>query len=250
MEEVNSLYIHFPFCRHLCNYCDFYKHKLEAKEQISEFELKVLAEIEANDIFLARNKAKISTLKSLYIGGGTPSLWSISGANFLYNNIIEKYGLEKDCEFTIEVDPGTWTIQEIDRWVEIGVNRFSIGIQSFDAKFLPILDRAHTMKEANELLEFMNERKYNYSIDLMLGLPYSLESKRDIEKEIELLLPFSPSHFSVYILKTRKNYALNDHLPSEDTIADEYLRACKYLCLLYTSPSPRDKRQSRMPSSA
>ena len=229
MDQVSSLYIHFPFCRHLCNYCDFYKHKLVGTAQISEFELKVLEQLDQNKIFLSKNKMEIAPLKSLYIGGGTPSLWSLSGANFINENIINKYGLEKDCEFTIEIDPGTWTPEEVDRWVEIGANRFSIGVQSFDKNFLPILDRAHTMEEAIELLDFLGSRDYNYSIDLMLGLPFSEKENRDIEKEIDALIPYKPSHFSVYILKCRSNYPHIESLPTEDYIADEYLKTCEHL---------------------
>lgn len=213
----------------MCNYCDFYKHKLTQTDQISRFESRVLSEIQLNEIFLKEKQYTLNKLETVYIGGGTPSLWSLSGANFLLENIIKRYGLKKECEFTIEVDPGTWTSQEIDSWVEIGVNRFSIGIQTYDSKFLPIMDRVHTMQEANELLLYLRDKKYNYSIDLMLGLPKSESITRDIKSEIHQLIEFNPSHFSVYILKTRKNYPLNSDLPSEEYVSDEYLRTCEIL---------------------
>jgi oxygen-independent coproporphyrinogen-3 oxidase len=171
------------------------------------------------------------SLKTLYIGGGTPSLWSMSGINFIKEHIIEKYQLEKNHEFTIEVDPGTWTEEEIDSWIAIGVNRFSIGIQTFDEKFLSIMDREHTMLEAMELLTFLKSRKLNYSVDLMLGLPESLTLKRDIHSEIDKIIEFDPSHFSVYILKTRSNYTHKSKLPDEDYVSDEYIRTCEYLAV-------------------
>ncbi len=229
LKNISSLYLHFPFCRHLCNYCDFYKFKLEDEDQVSAFEARLLQQIEENEQLLKTHNCKLTCLETLYIGGGTPSLWSHSGARFIQKHIIDRFGLSDECEFTIEIDPGTWTEDEIENWQKIGVNRFSIGIQSFDEKFKNYLDRAHTMKEARVLLDFLNSRKLNFSIDLMLGLPFSDKENRDIGQEIEKLVPYEPSHFSVYILKARANYLLKKNLPSEDYIAEEYQRVCENL---------------------
>ena len=232
MQQVSSLYIHFPFCRHLCNYCDFYKHKLESFDQVLSFEKRLELQVKEHENFLREKGAELAQLQTLYIGGGTPSLWSSSGAAFLKKEIIDRYSMSSDCEFTIEVDPGTWTPQEVDSWVGVGVNRFSIGIQSYDKNFLSVLDRKHTMQEATELLNFMQQKKFNFSVDLMLGLPYSYNKegiKRDVLSEIDKLIEFDPSHFSVYILKTRKNYLHSIDLPSEDYVADEYLKVCSHL---------------------
>jgi oxygen-independent coproporphyrinogen-3 oxidase len=229
LKNISSLYIHFPFCRHLCNYCDFYKFKLNDSNQISSFEGKLLEQIIDNNTLISNYGYEFKPLDTLYIGGGTPSLWSHAGAAFIKNHIIQHIKLAPDCEFTIEIDPGTWTPSEIGEWIKIGVNRFSIGIQAFDEKFKNHLDRAHTMDEAKELLEYMKVKKFNFSVDLMLGLPFSEVETRDIDVEIEELSKYDPSHFSVYILKTRANYLHTNNLPSDDYTAIEYENVCRNL---------------------
>jgi oxygen-independent coproporphyrinogen-3 oxidase len=199
------------------------------ESQISEFEKKVTLEIKKNEEYLFDNGFELGSLKTLYIGGGTPSLWSMSGIEFLNKNIVKKYGFLEGHEFTIEVDPGTWTEDEINSWIEIGVNRFSIGIQTFDNQFLTVMDREHTMEEAVKLLKFMRDRELNYSIDLMLGLPDSSLNYRNIDMEISKLIHYNPSHFSVYILKTRSNYVHREGLPGDEYISNEYLKTCEKL---------------------
>lgn len=226
---MNSLYIHFPFCKHLCNYCDFYKYKLLSQDQIKEFQDRLLTNIKLNEDLLSRNKEKLENLKTIYIGGGTPSLWGKSGPNFIKEKVIDRYKLDDEYEFTIEIDPDSWTKEEIQKWIDVGVNRFSIGAQSFDPQFIRIMDRQHNQLQIVELLTFLNSIEANYSIDLMLGLPESKELKRDIEKELLSFIEFNPSHFSVYILKTRKNYPHNNSLPDEDYIEAEYLKTCHTL---------------------
>jgi oxygen-independent coproporphyrinogen-3 oxidase len=224
MQEVSSLYIHFPYCRHLCNYCDFYKHQLKDKSDIQKYEEYLGSQLSENKKFLGTHNYELGPLETVYIGGGTPSLWGLSGSSFL-----KCLDVTSDAEFTIEIDPGTWSVKEFDNWAEIGVNRVSVGIQSFDKRFLSIMDREHTMAEADELLCFLRDRKVNFSVDLMLGLPDSVKLNRNVLNEIVELIKYSPSHFSVYILKTRSNYLHNNKLPDEDYISDEYLEVCKFL---------------------
>lgn len=229
MNSIKSLYLHFPYCRHLCNYCDFYKHKLTDRKAVEDYEDYLILQIEEHKNYLVKNNFKMDELTSFYIGGGTPSLWAKSGPRFIKTHLLNHLSLKIDCEFTIEVDPGVWTDEEIKLWQGIGVNRFSIGIQSFNKDYIEILDREHNMQEANALLEYMRDQQFNYSIDLMLGLPKIPHKKRNILQEIDELIQFNPSHFSVYILKTRSNYPHREKLPEEDEISDEYLEVCAYL---------------------
>ena len=165
MNSVTSLYLHFPFCRHLCNYCDFYKHKLEDSTQINQFEKVLLEQINFHQEFLQKNNFNIPMLETLYIGGGTPSLWSSGGSQFLKQNLLNHYKLSPDCEFTLEIDPGTWTSDEIEKWLAIGVNRFSVGVQTYDADYLKIMDRAHNIEQVDELLSYLQKKQLNYSIE-------------------------------------------------------------------------------------
>ncbi len=228
MNNIHSLYFHFPFCRHLCNYCDFYKHKLETYSQVREFETLLLEQWEQHKIFLEDHKFKLGKIDTIYIGGGTPSLWGKDGADF-FSSFLKSEGIElsKSCEFTIEVDPDVFSEETVKSWIKIGANRFSIGVQSYSNKLLEIMDRQHCLKDVDKCLKYFDENNINYSVDLMLGLPNS--SDRVIQEELEALLAYSPSHFSVYILKTRKNYPHREKLPLDDQIRDEYLFVSKYL---------------------
>lgn len=228
MKSVTSIYLHFPFCQHLCNYCDFYKHKLEGDNQVIAFEELLDKQFDYHDKYLKSNGYALGELETFYIGGGTPSLWRLRGIEYLKNK-IKNYDLvlAKDCEFTIEVDPDTWTEEEIDAWLSIGVNRFSIGSQAFSEKFISLMDRTHKLKDVEKTIKYFSERGLNYSVDLMLGLPKSEE--RDIESELKNLLRYNPNHISVYILKTRKNYSLSSFLPDDELVRSEYLRVSEFL---------------------
>ena len=107
MNEINSLYIHFPFCMKLCNYCDFYKHVLENSSQLKDFENLFVAQWEENEKFLFQNQRALGDLETLYFGGGTPSLWKSRGAKFISDYFkSKKIQFNSNYEFTLEVDPG------------------------------------------------------------------------------------------------------------------------------------------------
>lgn len=222
MKEIRSLYIHFPFCQHLCNYCDFFKHKLEGPKQIVDFEQKLKEQMDYHTKYLAKYGFKLGTLETIYIGGGTPSLWK-SAPEYFRNELM----LKKGGEFTIEVDPDSWTEDEIEKWLVLGVNRFSIGSQAYSDKFIKMMDRTHGKSHVEKTIKYFSERNLNFSVDLMLGLPSA--QKRDIAREIDELLHYRPNHFSVYILKARANYPLKNKLPDDDFIRQEYLKTSKIL---------------------
>jgi oxygen-independent coproporphyrinogen-3 oxidase len=224
------MYLHFPFCQHLCNYCDFYKHKLESDNQVKQFEELLDKQFDFQKQFLSDYNHKLGLLKSFYIGGGTPSLWKQRGIDYISKKLQNReLQLDSDCEFTIEVDPDTWTEEEIDGWLSIGVNRFSVGSQAFSDKYIKIMDRTHLLEDVEKTIKYFSDRGLNYSVDLMLGLPNSEE--RNIVNELRELLKFKPKHISVYILKTRKNYPLNAALPDDERIREEYLEVSKKLVM-------------------
>ncbi|MCP4912653.1 MAG: coproporphyrinogen III oxidase family protein [Oligoflexia bacterium] len=231
MKPVESIYLHFPFCRHRCNYCDFFKQVPEDKDQsFTSFESQFLESFDVHKKFLADYDYQFMPLKTLYIGGGTPSLWGSRGAEFLAD-LFAKEGVtfDKDCEFTLEVNPGTWTEESLQSWIDIGVNRFSLGVQSLDSRFMKALDRVHSLNDALNTIEFFSQKKWNYSVDFMLGLPYSVEWNRDIEKELNEILKFSPNHLSLYILTVKENYPHFDKLPDDEFISREYLKVSDIL---------------------
>src|SRR4051812_19147348 len=107
MTHVSSLYLHVPFCKHLCNYCDFYKKQFDqSKKQIEDFHQFLEMSLIRHENLLIERSAVMKPLETVYLGGGTPSLWGTAGADFFRDHIQSKYELKKDCEFTMEVDPG------------------------------------------------------------------------------------------------------------------------------------------------
>jgi oxygen-independent coproporphyrinogen-3 oxidase len=141
----------------------------------------------------------------------------------------DKLSLGDDCEFTMEVDPGTWKPGMIKSWRDIGLNRISIGTQSLDPVFLKIMDRVHSLEETHELLSYCQREQLNFSLDFLLGIPFSKEKNRDIKNELDQLLQYGPKHISLYILNARSKYPFIDSLPDDEYIREEYLMVSEYL---------------------
>jgi oxygen-independent coproporphyrinogen III oxidase len=230
MTHVSSLYLHVPFCKHLCNYCDFYKKQYDpASNQLEDFHQFLNQSWDTHENLLKDHGMKWSSLESIYLGGGTPSLWGEAGAKFMQSWLQDKLSLAHNCEFTMEVDPGTWKPDMINSWSDIGLNRISIGTQSLDPVFLKIMDRVHSLDETHELLSYCQKKQLNFSLDFLLGIPFSKEKNRDIKKELDQLLQYGPKHISLYILNARTKYPLIDALPDDEYIREEYLMVSEYL---------------------
>lgn len=229
MTQLSGLYLHVPFCKHLCNYCDFYKQKLDSdRDQIEEFHQFLRGSWQRHEKLLHEHHVSWGELDTVYLGGGTPSLWGTRGADFFKSFFLSHLRLN-DPEFTMEVDPGTWTPEMIGEWKALGLNRISIGTQSLDPKFLRIMDRIHSLEETHSLLEFCSSNKWNFSLDFLLGIPHSQTGKRDIINELDELLKYRPTHLSLYILNARSKYPLVDQIPDDEYIREEYLLVSEYL---------------------
>lgn len=229
MTHVSSLYLHVPFCRHLCNYCDFYKKRLEAPEkQFEEFHQFLTLSFKRHRELMEEHGISWAPLETIYLGGGTPSLWGTRGVAF-FNELLTGLPRAKELEFTMEVDPGTWSEEMLSSWMNGGVNRISIGSQTLDPGFLKIMDRDHSLEETYELLDYCQQREMNFSLDFLLGLPYSSERLRNIEKELEKLMTFRPKHVSLYILNARSRYPHISALPDDEFIRQEYLLVSDFL---------------------
>jgi oxygen-independent coproporphyrinogen-3 oxidase len=230
MTLVSSLYLHVPFCRHLCNYCDFYKKSFDAPgNQIEEFNQFLEKSFERHSDLMRSENVNWAPLETVYLGGGTPSLWGSEGARFYASSKLGKLTLASDLEFTMEIDPGTWNEQMLLDWQQLGMNRISIGTQTLNPNFLKIMDRSHTIKETKDLLTYCQDKSLNYSIDFLLGLPFSQKQNRDIEKELRELLSFAPKHISLYILNARSKYPHTSALPDDEFIRKEYLLVSEIL---------------------
>lgn len=228
---IDSLYIHFPYCRHLCNYCDFYKKIPDnLGKDVQQFHAYLEQSFSLHQSLMEKHGYSWAPLKTLYIGGGTPSLWGKDGSDFL-KNFFERHQLKlaAECEFTLEVNPGGWNEAGLQSWRNIGANRFSLGVQSLDKDMIKFLDRVHTIEDVYETLEYFHKNELNFSMDFMLGLPLSEKYKRDVTGELKQALTFGPSHFSVYILTVKENYKHFKDLPEEDWIENEFLQVADFL---------------------
>ncbi|RPJ78432.1 MAG: radical SAM protein, partial [Alphaproteobacteria bacterium] len=228
---IDSLYIHFPFCAHLCNYCDFYKRVPSDKAQdFKNFHLYLEESFQLHQNLIEKHGYSWAPLKTLYIGGGTPSLWGVEGSQFLKNFFEnKKIKLDPNCEFTLEVNPGGWNEDVLNSWQKLGANRFSLGIQSLNKEMIKFLDRVHSIEDVHETLKYFQDHRLNYSVDFMLGLPFSSPYNRNVIEELDLALKYGPSHFSVYILTVKDNYKFYRDLPDEEWIEDEFLKVSDYL---------------------
>ena len=231
IKKIDSLYLHFPFCAHLCNYCDFFKRVSENKKaDYQNFHQFLEESFNLHQNLINSHQYSWDKLQTLYIGGGTPSLWGIEGSSFLEMFLKQKnITLAPDCEFTMEVNPKTWTPETLAAWRKIGVNRFSLGVQSLNPTMMKYLDRFHSIEDVYETLDYFSKNNLNFSMDLMLGLPFSKENNRDVIAELEQALKYSPKHFSVYILTVKDNYPHFKNLPDEEWIEKEYLDVANFL---------------------
>lgn len=231
MHPISSLYLHFPHCRHLCNYCDFFKSIPKTLGEYSDFENYLAQAINLHQQFLGRHDYVAAPIETLYMGGGTPSLWGPKGVGRFLKQ-LEAMGhhlFAPQYEWTMEINPGSYTDQDLASYFELGLNRASIGTQSTDERFIKLLDRIHTKDQAFSTLEKVAKYCPNFSVDLMLGLPRSEELGRNIERELDELLSFKPVHLSLYILTVKGNYVHQKHLPSEEWVEREYLQVSEYL---------------------
>lgn len=220
MENKNELgiYIHIPFCKQKCYYCDFISFT-NKKCYENEYVNNLKKELDSYNL----SKYNVTTI---YIGGGTPSIISEYNIQEILHKIKEKIKDNKtnwkDIEITIEVNPGTVDIQKLEKYKEAGVNRLSIGLQSMNNKLLKKIGRIHTFEEF--LTVYNNAKKIgfdNINIDLMIGLPD--QTIEDIKKTLDEIIKLNPTHISVYSLivedGTKIEKMLNNNelrLPNEE----------------------------------
>jgi oxygen-independent coproporphyrinogen-3 oxidase len=197
----------------------------QEKYQVADFE-KYFAQSWPKFInWIEQNNYRLGKVQTIYIGGGTPSLWK-SGMDFLKPYIDQCSN--RISEFTLEVDPGAWNEESLQAWSTIGVNRFSVGLQTLNANLLGHLGRSHALSDSIDLLEYMKASKRNFSADFLLGIPYG-EKTRDVQSELEQAIHYGAEHISAYILTVGKNYPLYSQIPSEEWIEREFLSTHTYL---------------------
>ena len=213
-----SIYIHIPWCIHKCPYCDFNSHEFKdqnIKNNEEAYTHALLKQIENYNIEPNR------PIHSIFFGGGTPSLFSPKAFDTLIKKLENTFGLDKNCEITIEANPGTFDKEHFYGYRDVGINRMSLGIQSFNQTHLKKLERIHSPKEAASAANLAVKIFDKVNIDLMFALPN--QSLSDVKEDITKALEIGTSHISYYHLTIEPNtffYKFPPQLPDEEKSAE------------------------------
>ena len=215
-----ALYIHFPWCEKKCPYCDFNSHQVKNHNTKGPgFDEPRYIKALITDLETELPRIWGRQVHSIFIGGGTPSLLSPQGMDDLLSAIRARINLEPDCEITMEANPGSVEAEKFAAFAKSGINRVSLGIQSFQDAQLKALGRIHSGAEAKQAIAIAMEHFQSVNLDLMYGLPnQSLEAAK---ADIQTALSFNTPHLSLYNLTLEPNtYFANfpPKLPSEDDI--------------------------------
>ncbi|MEW7848729.1 radical SAM family heme chaperone HemW [Massilia aurea] len=211
-----SLYVHWPWCVRKCPYCDFNSH--EGKGELPEKEYLDALRLDLEQSLPLIWGRKIHTV---FIGGGTPSLMSAAGLDRLMSDLRTLLPLELDAEITMEANPGTFEAERFKSYRESGINRLSIGIQSFNPAHLKALGRIHDGDEALRAVEIAKNTFDNFNLDLMYALPS--QTLAEARHDLETALAFAPPHLSLYHLTMEPNTVFAKYppaLPDDDLSAD------------------------------
>lgn len=224
MQPPLSLYIHIPWCVQKCPYCDFNSHAQKGIIPEQEYIQHLLNDLE-QDLISYKTAIADRKIHSIFIGGGTPSLFSAEGIHYLLAEIRKRIDFSHECEITLEANPGTAEAERFIGYVQGGVNRISMGIQSFEPEKLLKLGRIHDSNEAKQAVRFaQNSAKVglrSFNIDLMHGLPNQsvAQALDDLRQGIAL----NPPHLSWYQLTIEPNtmfYYRQPTLPDDDELWD------------------------------
>ena len=195
-----GIYIHIPFCKKACHYCNF--HFSTQTEYIQDFTHALVAEIKLQKNYLT------APIETMYFGGGTPSLLKKAELEMIIEALKANFNLAPHFEFTIEANPDDIIEQLASDWLTLGVNRLSIGIQSFQAASLAWMNRAHSVEQSHAAIKIVQAAGFkDISADLIYGTPYL--SDEDLMADIVTLIQYKVNHISCYALTVEEKTALH-----------------------------------------
>ncbi len=223
-SHCSSLYVHIPFCRRRCFYCDFAitTGGLSLQEKYVSALCQELA-------LVHQQCPNHHPLKTIYFGGGTPSLLPVNLLAKVLDCIAKLFGIAHDCEVSLEANPDSLELSQLQDYAKLGINRISLGVQAFQPELLQICGRDHTVEQIYRAIDYIHQSPItNFSIDLISGLPK--QTLADWEYSLDQALLLCPKHLSIYDLIIEENtafakrYRHQKHiLPSEDTTVAMYL---------------------------
>ncbi|MFR2534304.1 MAG: radical SAM family heme chaperone HemW [Clostridia bacterium] len=224
MSENVGIYVHIPFCMRKCSYCDFVSYAGK-EEQIKTYIEALKKEIKMTSKQIEKKEWNISTV---YIGGGTPSFIDSNYIIEIMQMIQSCFEVSKEVEVTIEVNPGTVTIEKLKQYRQVGINRISIGLQVVQDSLLKKIGRIHTYAQ---FLQTYQDAKLvgftNQNVDLMLGLPG--QTLQQLEESVKTIIDLEPTHISVYSLIIEENTPMEKQIrQGKLTIPEEALERIMY----------------------
>ena len=230
MKEL-GIYVHIPFCKQKCYYCDFISYA-NKEEKTKEYVKCIQKEIEIESKKYSKDEYEITTI---YFGGGTPSYISAIYIENIINVIKLNYNVKDNAEITIEINPGTVNEEKILIYEKIGINRVSIGLQSTNDKLLKQIGRIHTYEEFLNCYKLVSKSKINnINVDLMLALPN--QTIEDLEESLQKVINLKPNHISLYSLILEEGTKLEKmvsenivKLPEEDMEREMYWKTKRIL---------------------
>lgn len=222
MAEKLGIYIHIPFCRSKCDYCDFYSVAGQ-EARMDEYQKALMAHMKET-----APQTKGWQIDTVYFGGGTPSFYGEKRLRELLRLINKRFDLSKDAEITVECNPDSVDLKMLQALHKAGVNRLSLGVQSACDRELQCVHRPHTFEQAVQAVELARTAKFhNLSLDLIYGLPG--QTAEGWQDTVERALALKPEHLSCYGLKVEPGTPLDyrvsrgEQLPDDDAQADMYL---------------------------
>ena len=218
MKKEIGLYVHIPFCKQKCYYCDFVS--FAGQEQMEEKYVNALKkEIEKyaleNKVMSEHNIEPEFIIKTIYIGGGTPSYINEKYIVEIINTIRQNFKVKEEAEITIEVNPGTVNLEKLATYKKWGINRLSIGLQAVQDTLLKKIGRIHTYSDF--LDTYKNARNVgfaNINVDLMINLP--LQTVKDVEESVKEIIKLKPEHISVYSLIVEEETPISRMLENKE----------------------------------
>ncbi len=223
-----GIYIHIPFCKKACSYCNFHFSTNQSLKQA------FLQALQKEIILTAQTTADTQDVATLYFGGGTPSLLNPEELAAIINDIRKHFSVLPNAEITLEANPDDINPQSLTSWQEIGINRLSVGLQSFNEAELQWMNRAHNSTEAMSCLASIPQSGFsNYSIDLIYGSP--MLTHETWQQHIETIIAHKVPHISCYALTVEPKTALHYQIEKKQTLAiDEQQQAEQYDLLCTT----------------
>lgn len=208
MKEL-GIYVHIPFCKRKCAYCDFISFSGKAR-LIEKYVEALKREI---------NKCKIGKedymVKTIYFGGGTPSFIESKYIVEILEAIKEKFNISKNAEITIEINPGTVTEEKLKDYYEVGINRISFGLQSTNSQLLKLVGRIHSYSSFLEGYNLARKTGFkNINVDLMIGLP--VQTLKDVQKDLSRIIELNPEHVSVYSLILEEGTRIEEKIKNKE----------------------------------